>query len=45
MDNVQNCDSHKCHKPLDCINLLGLWRRRNVSCEVQKTYRDELSFK
>jgi hypothetical protein len=33
MDNVQNCDSYiniLSHKPIDSINLLGSWRRRNV---------------
>jgi hypothetical protein len=34
------------HKPTDSINLLGLWRRRNVFLlRYGQTYRIELSFK
>jgi hypothetical protein len=43
MDNVQNCDSHK---PMDSINSLGSYRRRNVfPVRYGQTYRVELSFK
>jgi hypothetical protein len=49
MSNVQNCDSYiniRRHKPIDSINLLGSYRRRNVfPVTYRQTYRVELSFK
>jgi hypothetical protein len=36
----------ECCKPIDSINLLGLWKRRNVFLvRFGQTYRVELSFK
>jgi hypothetical protein len=46
MESVQNCDSYiNRQKPIDSINLLLSWRRRNVfPVRYEQTYRVELSF-